>query len=482
MGAEFSEIIWIIAGCAALLALFVVCRRIGGRRNTARSRAAQAETYLLAAVASASVFDVSFAAEEGGETTRLNAVCKGMEKDRLHMETDSTAVEPVLGGQVEASFALTQGMYVGLYRFRSEVLGFFPEESGYSFELASPADVTRVQRRAFMRHTPAASAVRECRAWELSDRAIAEHQPVSLSVTRYTRADTTLLNLSAGGLKLLLDAEKLSREGRLETREGEPWRHLLLFLDLRGQAECKDLAVWLVGKVTHVESSDRGMGVGLQFLRWRLSTGGGEKLPWQPASEAEGVEPLMRWVMQADLARRREEAEMSLFGEAGSAERLALFLRDSLTGVATESYFLAHLEGALEGCRQQRQALGCIVFEVLDLDGIRTTCGENVAEHVLKTAAMLIGKSVRATDMVGRIGENRFYIALQETDLPGARILAGRLRRKVEDTVFPLDSGGVLRLVTRTGCVAVSRGSADIPDAKALIEAANASLAQALRL
>ena len=477
---EYSQIIWVIVGCAVLLGLLALCRSFRNWRKAFAGQEARVKD-CLATAARESIFEIAMKNEAEDEVRRISAVFKGIEKERLLLLTSTQNIDPLLGSTVEVSFVLTQGDCVGLYTFQGSVLGFFPEGEGYSVELSLPRNLNRVQRRAFLRCSPPASVIYDCSVWVLSAQAINGRKPLVSKEPQFTRHDLTLSNISAGGVKLLFQADACHRQGGyLISDDGDKCSYMIIYIHLMGTSSCPELRLWLMGKVIRVEPSVHGLGVSLKFLRWRVSFGGGELIPWNEVGSG-GVEPLQDWVLRTDLATRGNFSDMPVCSELDSAERLAVFLRDPLTGVANESFFLAHMEGLLDQRKEQGRPLACIGFEVLDIEGVKATCGQEGVEHVLKTVALSICKSVRSNDMVGRFGENRFYLVLPETDLAGARILAGRLSRKISETILPLDVGGTLKIATRTGCAALSRGDEEFLGTRAFLNEVDASIAKADR-
>ncbi|HVS75495.1 MAG TPA: GGDEF domain-containing protein, partial [Steroidobacteraceae bacterium] len=87
---------------------------------------------------------------------------------------------------------------------------------------------------------------------------------------------------------------------------------------------------------------------------------------------------------------------------------------------------------------------------------------------LLRTIGKLLTSLARETDLVARVGGEEFAIALPETDLDGARVIAERIRAEVERS----------RLFRRT--VTVSIGVAALsdrtPDASILVKACDRAL------
>jgi diguanylate cyclase (GGDEF)-like protein len=132
-------------------------------------------------------------------------------------------------------------------------------------------------------------------------------------------------------------------------------------------------------------------------------------------------------------------------------------LQDSLTGVLNHRGLSMPLAQELKaGLRYGVTA--CLIL--LDLDFFQTVndrLGHKTGDQVLKTAADLIRTTVRDSDIVGRHRGNTFAVVLPHTDRQQARVLAERLRDRIERHPFAIEAGQV-----RT---TASIGLAAVPDA-----------------
>lgn len=131
-------------------------------------------------------------------------------------------------------------------------------------------------------------------------------------------------------------------------------------------------------------------------------------------------------------------------------------LRDPLTAMLN-----AH---ALDGAMTRELSVGlrygvsaCLLL--LDLDFFKTInerLGHIAGDHVLTAAAELIRATVRDSDIVGRYRGNTYAVVLPHTDRQQARVLAERLRDRIERHPFVIEDGQV-----RT---TASIGLASVPD------------------
>ena len=121
-------------------------------------------------------------------------------------------------------------------------------------------------------------------------------------------------------------------------------------------------------------------------------------------------------------------------------ELLRLTRLDGLTGLYNRSTFVELSRQEL--ARAQRQSSNTTIL-LLDLDffkRVNDTWGHPAGDAVLKNVAFVANNTVRATDLVGRLGGEEFLILLPNTSLEAARVLAEKLRANMERHPTPWES------------------------------------------
>ncbi len=135
-------------------------------------------------------------------------------------------------------------------------------------------------------------------------------------------------------------------------------------------------------------------------------------------------------------ARRPEPAQIAAMGDLADLvmvelERRRMAVSDALTGALTRRAFLKEGQEAFDLGRRYERPFSCIV---LDVDRYRpSNDGRMVAvpDQALRVIASTCRGAIRAVDVFGRLGGEQFAIALPETDLTRARLVAQRLRRAI---------------------------------------------------
>jgi diguanylate cyclase (GGDEF)-like protein len=100
--------------------------------------------------------------------------------------------------------------------------------------------------------------------------------------------------------------------------------------------------------------------------------------------------------------------------------------------------------------------------------------GHHVGDQVLRDVASILMKDMREVDTVARYGGEEFVIVLPETGGPGARLVAERLRRGVEQAKFFAGAPNAIERLTISIGVAVYGQDAHFK--RDLIEFADAAL------
>ena len=87
--------------------------------------------------------------------------------------------------------------------------------------------------------------------------------------------------------------------------------------------------------------------------------------------------------------------------------------QDALTGLLSASAFEQQLKGAVSGAIMRREAAAVVVVEVVNLQAIRQSYGDEMAEQCLLRAVIKLHRVMRDSDPAGRIGAGRFGLVLE---------------------------------------------------------------------
>ncbi len=86
-----------------------------------------------------------------------------------------------------------------------------------------------------------------------------------------------------------------------------------------------------------------------------------------------------------------------------------------------------------------KRPLSIIVFQVDYFNLIKQSFSENEIEQIFREARRIYKKTIRKSDFLGRLEENKFIIILPETHEIGAINLARRIRDRFKTAIFKVD-------------------------------------------
>jgi len=185
-------------------------------------------------------------------------------------------------------------------------------------------------------------------------------------------------------------------------------------------------------------------------------------------------------VLELAIANALQKVELEARVEAQQRQILKQATTDSLTGLSNRCYSLQCLEKALQGAIRHNRPFSLLMLDLDHFKHINDTYGHPAGDKVLARTGQLIGSVLRGTDIAGRYGGEEFLIALDNTDLNGAAILAERLRQGMAQEPFPV---GATRAIPVTCSIGVSCLDRDcgITDRETLLARADEALYLAKR-
>lgn len=127
---------------------------------------------------------------------------------------------------------------------------------------------------------------------------------------------------------------------------------------------------------------------------------------------------------------------------------------DVLTGIPNRRYFMELVNREVERSKRYQTPFA---LAVVDLDWFKTvndTYGHPVGDAVLKTFCAVCQQTVRASDIVGRIGGEEFAILFPNTTLLEAKDVLERVRIAVEQAEMAMSQGSSVRITASFGLTA----------------------------
>lgn len=129
-------------------------------------------------------------------------------------------------------------------------------------------------------------------------------------------------------------------------------------------------------------------------------------------------------------------AENMLTRQSANEGLVRFAFTDYLTGLKTRGYFEQQLELEIHRTERKKQKFALLMIDIDSFKRLNDRYGHHVGDQMLRDVASLLMKEMREVDTVARYGGDEFVIILPETSGPGARFVAQRLCKGVEQAWF----------------------------------------------
>jgi diguanylate cyclase (GGDEF)-like protein len=149
---------------------------------------------------------------------------------------------------------------------------------------------------------------------------------------------------------------------------------------------------------------------------------------------------------------------------------------DELTGLANRRHFMESLQREIERARRYNSALSLVLLDLDHFKRVNDTHGHAAGDDVLRETASILREVCRDVDEAARIGGEELALLLPETNAAGARVMAERVRRRIEQTALASPAGAAYEVTASFGVASLDE-EIDTPDR--LLQASDAALYRA---
>ncbi len=133
-----------------------------------------------------------------------------------------------------------------------------------------------------------------------------------------------------------------------------------------------------------------------------------------------------------------------------------LAVTDELTRLYNRRFFFEKLNQEFSRSKRHQRSIACIMMDIDFFKKFNDNYGHQVGDLVLKVVADVIKAQARTTDTVARYGGEEFTVLLPETDPPGARVFAEKIRMAIEEKIVTTDDNQDLQVTMSLGVCALS--------------------------
>ncbi len=148
------------------------------------------------------------------------------------------------------------------------------------------------------------------------------------------------------------------------------------------------------------------------------------------------------------LFRRRDQLRQL---ESQYRSALSAATSDGLTGLFNHSYFKRFLGLEVKRSLRQGHPTALAMMDIDDFKACNDSRGHLAGDRILAEVGQLIRQGVREIDLAARYGGEEFVVVLPYTELGGARVVAERLRARVEAHPFLHGAGEPARVTLSIG-------------------------------
>lgn len=148
----------------------------------------------------------------------------------------------------------------------------------------------------------------------------------------------------------------------------------------------------------------------------------------------------------ADACDAARSAAASFYDQAST---------DELTGVSTRRRFLERLKEEVAAARVKGTDLALVVLDVDHFKAINDAHGHPAGDLVLRAIADTCRDTVRARDILGRLGGEEFAVLMPDTTADGAAAVCERLRAAIAARAVAPTRGVAIRATVSLGLAAL---------------------------
>jgi diguanylate cyclase (GGDEF)-like protein len=179
--------------------------------------------------------------------------------------------------------------------------------------------------------------------------------------------------------------------------------------------------------------------------------------------------------LAAGLATRLARPVARVFADLARLTRQAQ--TDGLTNLANRRALDERLDVEVDHAKRLGTNIAFVIADIDNFKSINDSHGHQTGDEVLRRVAQTFAEAVRELDLPGRYGGEEIAIVLPGTNLTGARALAEKIRKRLEELTLTTPDGVAFQVTASFGAACFPAQSS----VEALVAAADAALYEAKR-
>jgi diguanylate cyclase len=125
--------------------------------------------------------------------------------------------------------------------------------------------------------------------------------------------------------------------------------------------------------------------------------------------------------------------------------------RDVLTRLLNRKFLPVVLTKQIANAKARHSSFAVLMVDIDYFKQVNDTYGHQAGDSVLQQLALILVNNSRSGDYLFRLGGEEFMLVLVDTDVTGARPMAEKLRKSVEQEAFLLPQGQKVHLTVSIG-------------------------------
>ena len=158
---------------------------------------------------------------------------------------------------------------------------------------------------------------------------------------------------------------------------------------------------------------------------------------------------------------------------------LEMAVTDQLTGLYNRRYLASHLTAMFDRAFWTGRPLSILMLDIDHFKKINDSFGHDAGDKVIQEFAERITAAVRGIDLACRYGGEEFVIAMPDTEIAFAMVVAERLRQEVAASKFQINGGRDELAVTVSVGIASTENGPEDDTAQKLMKRADEALYEA---
>jgi diguanylate cyclase (GGDEF)-like protein len=148
---------------------------------------------------------------------------------------------------------------------------------------------------------------------------------------------------------------------------------------------------------------------------------------------------------------------------------------DRLTQLNNRGYWEECLAKEFERDKRTHEACSLLIFDIDHFKKVNDVHGHTAGDEIIRVTAKTLLSSIRTTDISGRYGGEEFVVILIDTDAVNAKILAERIRERIEALKINFEG----TVIPYTVSLGIAELNTDIKNHTQWIECADKALYEA---